>query len=90
MRMEEWKAPNCYTSGLRNLLQRHFKKVTAGEWFASGAVLVQTQVADSVERTWGRGTRQLHPKWDNVTWEEVLALDSPVTLPSATFVCPPC
>ena len=76
-RMEEWRGPNHYTSGLRNLLQRHFKKVTTGEWFSSGAVLVHTPVANSVERTWGRGARQPHPKWDNVTWEEVSSSPRP-------------
>ena len=69
--MEEWKGPNLYTSGLRNLLQRHFKKVTSGEWFAGGAVLVPTPIADSVERTWGRGARHPHPMWDIIVWEEV-------------------
>jgi len=70
-RMTEWKGQ--YSSGLRNLMQRHFKKVTSGEWFSSGAVLVHTPIAESVERTWGRGNRQPHPKWDNVIWEEVLS-----------------
>ena len=77
--MEEWKAPNQYTSGLRNLLQRHFKKITAGEWFAGGAVLVPTRVAESIERTWGRGSRQPHPKWVGVVWEEVRVSPLPVT-----------
>jgi hypothetical protein len=69
-KMEEWKGPNKYTSGLRHLLQRHFKKVTAGEWFAVGSVLVPLPMADSCERTWGRGTRMPHPKWETVYWQE--------------------
>ena len=27
--------------------------------------------AESLERTWGRSTRQPHPNWDNVAWEDV-------------------
>jgi hypothetical protein len=60
-----------YTSCLRNLLQRHFKKVTHGEWFASGAIVVPMADANSVERTWGRGSRIPHPKWETVAWEVV-------------------
>eukprot|EP00960_Hanusia_phi_P053031 761802-Hanusia_phi.AAC.3 len=70
-RMEAWKDACQYTSGLRNALQRHFKKVTVGEWFSDGAVLVPCTVADSVQRTWGRGNRQPHPKWDDVQWAVV-------------------
>jgi hypothetical protein len=88
-RMEEWRGPNHYTSGLRNLLQRHFKKVTTGEWFSSGAVLVHTPVANSVERTWGRGARQPHPKWDNVTWEEVSSSPRPDPPPPHPLLVPP-
>mmetsp|Transcript_11053 Transcript_11053/g.37559 ORF Transcript_11053/g.37559 Transcript_11053/m.37559 type:complete len:377 (+) Transcript_11053:70-1200(+) len=71
LRMEAWKDACQYTSGLRNALQRHFKKVTVGEWFSDGAVLVPCTVADSVQRTWGRGNRQPHPKWDDVQWTVV-------------------
>ena len=70
-KMEEWRTPTGYSSGLRNLLQRHFKKVSAGEWFSSGTVLVPAAEAESLERTWGRSTRQPHPNWDNVLWEDV-------------------
>jgi hypothetical protein len=67
-KIEEWKVPYSYTSDSRNLLQRHFRKVTAGSWFEGGAVIVPTQVADSVERTWGLEQKQPHPKWGGVVW----------------------
>ena len=70
-KLEAWRGPNEYTSCLRNLLQRHFKKITGGEWFASGAILVPKAEANSVERTWGRGVRNPHPKWESVEWEVV-------------------
>jgi hypothetical protein len=68
-KLDEWKRPLRYTSASRNLLQRHFRKVTAGSWFAEGAVLVPACVAASVERTWGVGSRQLHPRWGDVAWQ---------------------
>ena len=67
-KLEEWKVPYSYTSDSRNLLQRHFRKVTAGSWFEGGAVIVPTQVAESVERTWGLEQKQPHPKWGGVVW----------------------
>ncbi len=68
-KLEEWKG--VYTSCLRNLLQRHFKKVTHGEWFASGTIVVPMADANSVERTWGRAARAPHPNWEIVAWEVV-------------------
>jgi hypothetical protein len=67
-KIEEWKVPYSYTSGPRNLLQRHFRKVTAGSWFEGGAVIVLKPVAESVERTWGLEQKQPHPKWGGVVW----------------------
>ena len=67
-KIEEWKVPYSYTSDPRNLLQRHFRKVTAGSWFEGGAVIVLTPVAESVERTWGLEQKQPHPKWGGVVW----------------------
>jgi len=69
-KLDEWKRPLRYTSASRNLLQRHFRKVTAGSWFAEGAVLVPACVAASVKRTWGAGSGQLHPRWDDVAWQD--------------------
>jgi hypothetical protein len=83
-KVEEWRGPNEYTSCLRNLLQRHFKKVTMGEWFASGAILVPMAEANSVERTWGRGARNPHPKWETIAWEVVRVSSS--SLPAESFV----
>lgn len=59
-----------YTSGARNLLQRHFKKVTAGSWFAEGAVFVPSCAAASLERTRGVCEKGIHPLWDDVVWED--------------------
>ena len=67
-KIETWKVPYSYTSDPRNLLQRHFRKVTAGSWFEGGAVMVLTPVAESVERTWGLEQKQPHPKWGGVGW----------------------
>jgi len=67
-KIEEWKVPYSYTSDPRNLLQCHFRKVTAGSWFEGGAVIVLTPVAESVERTWGLEQKQPHPKWGGVVW----------------------
>ncbi|NBX17223.1 MAG: hypothetical protein EBR09_07650 [Proteobacteria bacterium] len=69
VKLDQWRAPLSYKSASRNLLQRHFKKVTNGSWFAEGAVFLPLCTAASIERRWGVCAKGRHPLWDDVLWQ---------------------